>query len=424
MKKSLLISAIASNQGKTVLTTALLYYFKKSVRPFKVGPDYIDPQFHEVICKTPSINLDTFIMNETQVKWIYNHYSNKDISILEGVMGFYDGDDKGCSAYSVSKLLDIPTILLLDGSGSYITVSAVLKGLKTYKEDNTIKGVVLNKLSSNMHYMLIKNQIEKDFDDIFVLGYIGKNLPSLSSTHLGLDLKNAKEEVLEKLCKEVLEHIDMPKLTQLANSSNKPWNKEEYPFDTIQKTNKKVAIIKDENFSFLYHDNIEVLKELFEEVVLINSTKDEEIPYNCHAVFIPGGYIETKNSYDKIKNSNKFKESLITHAKNKHVYAECAGLLYLSNKVDSYSMCSILDVNFELKDKRSRLGYYYANNDTKGHSFHYTKPISAPDGLHLLSKKIDGKGEYGSWKVRNVMGTYLHTMFRNNLHIVKEYFGI
>ncbi len=156
MNKSLLISAIASNQGKTVLTTALLYYFKNSVRPFKVGPDYIDPQFHEVICKTPSINLDTFIMTDTQVKWIYNNYSNKEISILEGVMGFYDGDDKGCSAYSVSKLLNIPTVLLLDGSGSYITISAVLKGLKIYKDDNTIKGIVLNKLSSEMHFTLIK----------------------------------------------------------------------------------------------------------------------------------------------------------------------------------------------------------------------------------------------------------------------------
>ena len=424
MKKSLLISAIASNQGKTVLTTALLYYFKNSVRPFKVGPDYIDPQFHETICKTPSVNLDTFIMNENQVNWIYNHYSNKEISILEGVMGFYDGDDKGCSAYSVSKLLNIPTILLLDGSGSYITISAVLKGLKTYKNDNTIKGVVLNKLSSNMHYTLIKNQIEKDFDDVVVLGYIGKNLPSLSSTHLGLDLKNAQEEVLEKLCKEVLEYIDIPRLIEVSCTLDTPTPKETYPFEPIQKSDKRIAVIKDDNFSFLYHDNIEVLKEVFEDVVIINSTKDEIIPADAHAVFIPGGYIETKSAYDKIKNSKKFKESLIQHASNKHVYAECAGLLYLSNQVDAYSMAGILNVNFELKDKRSRLGYYYANNDTKGHSFHYTKPIDAPEGLHLLSKKIDGKAEFGSWKVRNVMGTYLHTMFRNNLQLVKEYFGI
>jgi len=424
MNKSLLITAIASNQGKTVLSTALLYHFRKSVRPFKVGPDYIDPQFHEVICQTPSVNLDSFIMNENQVKWIYNHYNDKDISILEGVMGFYDGSDKGCSAYTMSKLLNVPSILLLDGSGSYTTVSAVLKGLKTYKSDNTIKAVVLNKLSSNMHYSLIKKQIEEDFNDITVLGYIEKNLEVLSSTHLGLELKNAKEEVLEQLSKEVLKHIDLEKLIEVSQSLNNVVPNEGYPFKSFTKINKKIAVVKDENFSFIYHDNIEFLKELFEEVIFVNAIKDESIPKECHAVFLPGGYVETKSAYEKIAQSGSFKHSLIEHSKQKHIYAECAGLLYLSNQVDSYKMSGVLDLNFELKDKRSRLGYYYANNATKGHAFHYTKAIDAPDGLHLLSKKIDGKSEFGSWKTRNTMGTYLHTMFRNNLHIVKEYFGI
>ena len=181
------ISAIASNHGKTLLTTALLYYFKKSVRPFKVGPDYIDTQFHQKICNTPSINLDSFMMQKEQVKWIYNNYSDKDISIVEGVMGFYDGMDKGCSTYEITKLLKIPTILIVDASGSYIPQSAVLKGLKTYKKDNTIKGVILNKLSSYRHFKLIKKCIEKDGLDITVLGWIKKDLQSLKHTHLGLD---------------------------------------------------------------------------------------------------------------------------------------------------------------------------------------------------------------------------------------------
>ena len=96
--KAICVSAISSNQGKTLLTTALLHYFRKSVRAYKIGPDYIDPQFHEIICSRPSINLDTFMMNENQVKWIFNKYNDQNISILEGVMGFYDGMDKGSSA--------------------------------------------------------------------------------------------------------------------------------------------------------------------------------------------------------------------------------------------------------------------------------------------------------------------------------------
>ena len=420
--KAICVSAISSNQGKTLLTTALLHHFKKSVRAYKIGPDYIDPQFHEIICSRPSINLDTFMMNKNQVKWIFNKYNDQNISIIEGVMGFYDGMDKGSSAYDVTKLLNIPTILLLDGSGSYITISAVLKGLKTYKENNTIKAVILNKLSSSMHYELIKNQIEKDFDDIFVLGWIKKDLQTLKETHLGLDLIDANKELLESLSNEVLENIDLEKLENIATFEAN--TQENYPFDNFKKIDKKISIIKDENFSFVYYDNIMFLEELFEKVEFIDSTKDEAISENSDVVYICGGYVETTASYNKIRNSSNFKNSLINHSKTKHIYAECAGLLYLGNRVDEKEMSSILDVEFTLENKRTRLGYYYSTNGIKGHAFHYTKPIDTKNGVDILSKLENQKGEIGAWKKNNTYGTYLHTMFRNNINILKDYFGI
>jgi cobyrinic acid a,c-diamide synthase len=189
-----------------------LYHYKNSVRPFKIGPDFIDPLFHEKICQTPSVNLDTCVMNQAQVNWLFNKYSDKNISILEGVMGFYDGMDKNSSAYDVTKLLGVPTVIVLDASGSYITLSAIIKGLKTYQEGNTIKGVVFNHVGSLSHFELIKNQVEKDFDDIEVLGWIQNRLQTLDSTHLGLDLKDNKIEKLELMSKEVLKHIDLEKL--------------------------------------------------------------------------------------------------------------------------------------------------------------------------------------------------------------------
>ena len=420
--KAICVSAISSNQGKTLLTTALLHYFKKSVRAYKIGPDYIDPQFHEIISSRASINLDTFIMNKNQVKWIFNKYNDQNISILEGVMGFYDGMDKGSSAYDVTKLLNIPTILLLDGSGSYITISAVLKGLKTYKENNTIKAVVLNKLSSSIHYELIKNQIEKDFDDIFVLGWIKKDLQTLKETHLGLDLIDANKELLESLSNEVLENIDLEKLENIATFEAN--TQENYPFDNFKKIDKKISIIKDENFSFVYYDNITFLQEHFEKVEFIDSTKDEKISEDSDVVYIPGGYVETTASYNKIKNSSNFRNSLINHSKTKHIYAECAGLLYLGNKVDEKEMSSILDVDFTLENKRTRLGYYYSTNGIKGHAFHYTKPLDTKNGVDILSKSENSKGEFGAWRKNKVYGTYLHTMFRNNINILKDYFGI
>jgi len=412
---SLCISATASNQGKTILTTALLWHFRESVRPFKIGPDFIDPQFHKMVCGTDSVNLDSFIMNEEQVEWLYDHYSNKKVNILEGVMGFYDGDNKGCSAYSISKLLNVPTILLLDGGGSYITISAVLKGLLEYKADNTIKGIILNNLSSKMHYELIKNQIEQDHPNIVVLGWIQKKLPALNDTHLGLDLKDLSK--IEQISKEVLEHIDIEKLRRVRlPSHHQNQTLSTYPFPKIKKRDQKLAIVNDKNFSFLYHDNLNFLKELFTKVVIVDSTKDEKIPSDTDIVYICGGYVETDKSYKRVKESNNFKNSLIEHAKTKTIYAECAGLLYLSNSVDNKKMSGILNINFMLDNRFNRLGYYYNEQNIKGHAFHYTKPTeeSLERGFDTLSKTPNGKGIIGSWSKNRVFGTYLHTMFRAN----------
>ncbi len=420
MKKAFCISAIGSNQGKTILSSALLYHYKNSVRPYKIGPDFIDPQFHTKISSTPSINLDSFMMNENQVKWIYDKYNDKDTAIVEGVMGFYDGLDKGCSAYNITTMLNIPTILIIDGSGSYITLSAIIKGLKEYKQNNTIKGVVFNKLSSQTHYDLIKKQILQDFDDIFVLGWIKKNLTSLKNTHLGLDLTTLEQ--IENISKEALEHIDLQLLEQISTTKIIK-NIDYYPFDSIVPTQKTIAIVYDENFSFLYYDNIVFLKELFQNVIFIDSTKDQIIPNNTDIVYICGGYVETDKHYNKIKNSNNFKQSLIKHSLSKPIYAECAGLIYLGKKIDNKPMSGILDISFELKDKRSRLGYYYNDKNIKGHAFHYSKPTSVKNGCSILSKKPNHRGEFGSWQTNKVYGTYLHIFFRNNINFIKEYFG-
>ncbi len=413
---NLCISAISSNQGKTILTSALLYYFKDSVRPFKTGPDFIDPQFHTKICGTPSINLDGFMMNARQLQWLYNRYSDKAVSILEGVMGFYDGMDKKSSAYDISKLLRIPTILLLDGSGSYITVSAVLKGLKTYKRGNTIRGVVLNRIGSQSHYELIKNQIEKDFDDVAVLGWIPDHLTALKDTHLGLDLNDMDK--LEDISKEVLEHIDIESIKALGACEAKENTR--YPFATLPKTDKKIAVVNDENFSFLYYDNLRFLQEVFADVIIVRPSHDETIPKECDSVYICGGYVETPKAYGSIRTAETFKNSLIEHARTKKIYAECAGLLYLGRYVDDKEMSGILDVSFTLEKRFQRLGYYTNEEGVKGHAFHYTKPLDDSNGFDILSKG-DG-GNVGSWQNsdKNVFGTYLHTLFRSNPTLIAK----
>lgn len=335
-------------------------------------------------------------------------------------MGFYDGDDKGCSAYSVSKLLDTPTILVLDGSGSYITISAVLKGLKTYKNDNTIKGVVLNNISSASHYEMIKKQIQIDHTDIKVLGWIENNIESLSDTHLGLDLNDLDK--IKQISNDVLKYINIDELKNICKV--KRIKNSSYPFEKIKKSNKTLSIIKDKNFSFLYYDNLKFLKKVFKNVVIVDSTKDEVIPKSCDIVYICGGYVETREAYQKIQNSNRFKNSLVRHSLTKPIYAECAGLLYLGNRVDDKLMSGILDIDFTLNKRFQRMGYYSDENKVNGHSFHYTSAVALKNGFNILSKNSNTNGLVGSWANKNkkVYGTYLHTMFRNNVKLLKDRF--
>ena len=141
-------------------------------------------------------------------------------------------------------------------------------------------------------------------------------------------------------------------------------------------------------------------------------------------MYICGGYVESENAYEKIKNSTKFKTSLINHSRTKKIYAECAGLLYLGNRVDEKEMSGILDVSFTLEKRFTRLGYYYNEKGIKGHSFHYTKPIDESKSFDILSKEPKGTGTVGSWESddKKVFGTYLHTMFRNNIKLLKDKF--
>jgi len=413
LKKALVISAIASNQGKTLLSMALLHHYKKNVRPFKCGPDFIDPQFHQRIAGTPSINLDGYMMNPEQLQWMFQNYFDKDVAILEGVMGYYDGMDKGASAYDVAKILNIPSLLLLDAGGSYITIAAVLKGMLSFRQDNTIQAVILNKISSPMHYELVKKHIEAECEGVIVCGWIQKGLQTLSATHLGLDLKELELDKIKAVSQDVLKHIDIKRLESVMDITLKPVRN--YPFEKVRKKEAICAVVKDENFSFLYHDNLKFLEEVYQKVILISATKDEAIPDEADIIILIGGYVETEEHYANIKDSLCFKSSLIKHAKHKQVYAECAGLIYLGESCDEKKMSGILPITFTLTNKRERLGYYnceLAGEVIKGHAFHYSKIMQAPPTDIKLYKVSKKSAKEGGYKQGNIFATYLHTMWR------------
>ena len=93
--KKILIAGTNSGVGKTTISLGIMQALTKrnlKVQPYKVGPDYIDPSYHTFITKRNSRNLDSYMLDDEKIKYIVKNASkDADISVIEGVMGLYDG---------------------------------------------------------------------------------------------------------------------------------------------------------------------------------------------------------------------------------------------------------------------------------------------------------------------------------------------
>ena len=192
-----LISAISSGSGKTTLSLGLMRALTRKgnhVQPFKCGPDYIDTQFLTLATGHEAINLDLFMSSKRHVRELFNHYhSTADISIVEGVMGLFDGfDGMEGSCARIAQAIDIPVVLLIDAASSAYSLAAVIFGLTRFNPQVKVAGVIFNRVASDNHFSLLK----KACDDVGVecFGYMRKNsLLKTPSRHLGLTLKSNRE---------------------------------------------------------------------------------------------------------------------------------------------------------------------------------------------------------------------------------------
>ncbi len=445
MSKGIVISATSSKAGKTLITLAILRRLSQRdrLRPFKIGPDYIDPQFHYKITGQNSVNLDRFMMSEQELKSTFKHYTEGGLTaVVEGVMGYFDGMEKESSSYDIARILGIPTLLVISAEGTYTTIAAIVKGLLTYRPDHTIKAVLFNHVSSESHYKMIQAVIQKDFPQISVLGWIKKDLDHIPSRHLGLDLSIMDDMDIDSLVDNVLAHIDIDKLYEVMDMEevNALRLDDAFPLLSDKAYNEfkklKVTVIQDHAFSFLYYDNIQYLKELYKEVYIISALEDQVIPQDSQVLYIPGGYVETPEIHNRLNQSHNFKDSLHNFVadKGKRVYGECAGLIYLGksllNDDQTMEMSGILPISFRMRPTRKRLGYYEAKDTQygtsyKGHAFHYSEALDNHNAQAIWSlyKPNSTREEGGAWTNGvNVLGTYLHSFFRNNPRLMENYF--
>ena len=425
--KTMIISSNCSGGGKTTFTLGLMKALKNrnyDVQGYKVGPDYIDTGFHTEITGKVSRNLDLHIMGEEGVKASFSR-GKGDLAVVEGVMGLYDGKglDEECSTYSVSKVLDdSPIILVITPKAQSVTLCAEINGIKNFRNANIV-GVVLNCVSESF-YSLLKPAIEMHCG-LKVFGYVPKDDElKLESRHLGL-VQSVEVEGLNKKINYLAELIEKYINLDEIIESFKDVKKFEDNYH-LNRLNKKIAIAYDEAFRFYYKENLELLEEVG-EVVYFSPIRDKKLPENIDFLYLGGGYPEVFK--DQLsKNTDMLRSIKEALDKGLNCYAECGGLMYLTENIDSVNMVGFFKGNSEMTKRLNRFGYAtldFNNIKINCHEFHKSKVNSNESTVYDITKTTYAGDKVGwkcGYKKKNTLAGYPHVHFFGNIEFIKELF--
>ena len=443
MVKAFVLAGTHSGVGKTSISIALMSYFKQigyQVQPFKVGPDYIDPSYHSYVTGRKSRNLDSWLLSEDKVKELFNKASyNADIAIVEGVMGLFDGfggtSELGSTAH-IAKILNLPVILIINGSSMSRSAAALVKGFKDLDPKVNVAGVILNQVGSEGHGNLLREAIES-LVGIPVLGILQKgSLISLPSRHLGLIPMSERQNLhgdFQKLGLIIKDRIEIRSLLEIAaeiDSSqiiNESFNKPSKPkFKGL-----RVAVAQDEAFSFYYEDNLEYLRDNGVELEFFSPIHDSKLP-SADGYIFGGGFPELY--LDALANNLDMKSAIHKANKAKRpIYAECGGFMYLTEAIvnfegKEYPMVGLLPGKCAMQKKRAALGYYQgkalkdnllmkAGDRVRGHEFHYSIHLGEEverDYAFQLGKNPKDFTRLEGYASDNILASYLHLHWHSN----------
>lgn len=429
-KHRIMIAGTNSSCGKTTVTCAVLQALVNrgiSVSSFKCGPDYIDPIFHSRIIGAESRNLDSWFCNKDTLNFILNK-STYEISVIEGVMGFYDGVGGAFSSCQTAVDTNTPAVIVVDCKGISSSIGAVMKGFLTFKKKNNIVGFIFNRLPESL------TGLAKSFCEQMNVEYLGrlpnnKNL-SIESRHLGLaadveitELKS-KMQLLAELAEENILIDSLIEISKTAETLS-------YQIPNIKRvTNRpvRIALSSDEAFCFCYRDNVELLENLGCEAVKFSPVHDEKLPQKISGLILVGGYPEL---YAKELSSNK---SMLNDIKNKinsglPTIAECGGFMYLHEELESaynerFPMVGAIEGTCFKTGKLQRFGYVKltAESDNllcgkgevlKAHEFHYWDSTNGGKGF-TAEKASSGITYKCIHSTPNLYAGYPHLYFYAN----------
>ncbi|ADV67735.1 cobyrinate a,c-diamide synthase [Deinococcus maricopensis] len=412
-----LIAAPHSGSGKTTVTSAILAGLRARglrVQPFKAGPDYLDPTHLSRAAGQAARNLDSFLLPEETLRTLFARASaDADVSVIEGVMGLFDGRDPTSDLHSsahLARTLDCPVVLVIDAGGMARTVAAVAAGLRDFAPDLHVAGVILNRVGSERHAQLCEAALAQV--GLPVLGFVPRT-PALGlpARHLGLlAAETHPHDEAALLGAAATLHLD----ALLAATTRAPLPT---PARTARADARvRVALARDEAFSFYYWDALDALEQAGADLVPFSPLRDERVP-DADALLIGGGYPEA-HAAALAANAGMRASVQAFAASGRPVVAECGGLMYLSEHLedergDVHAMCGVVPYRTRMTG-RLTLGYRDARAlaDTplapagapvRAHEFHYSALTHAP-----THPAYDVNGTPEGYARGNVLASYLH----------------
>ncbi|HFT6088088.1 TPA: cobyrinate a,c-diamide synthase, partial [Listeria monocytogenes] len=338
----ILIAAASSGTGKTTVTLGIMHALKKRglrVQPFKVGPDYIDTNYHQAITGVASINLDSFLIDDDAMlaALFEKHGQSADISVIEGVMGLFDGlgiDRDNSSTSFIAKCTKTPVILVVDGKAISTSAAAIVDGFNRFDPELTIAGVIINRVASENHFSLIKGAIER-YTDVPVLGYLPKNVAvALPERHLGLVPQEEMTELevkWELLGDLIAEHVDLDRLLAISKTGAK-LTVHPPEIQVPDFSGMRVAYALDAAFHFYYQDNLDFIRSTGATLIPFSPLEEREVP-DADFIYIGGGFPEV--FAERLAKNKSMRESILAaHEQGKPIYAECGGLMYLGSSLE------------------------------------------------------------------------------------------
>jgi cobyrinic acid a,c-diamide synthase len=431
----LLIAGTQSGVGKTSMVIAILGALRRRGMPvqgFKVGPDFIDPMYHREVTSVPSYNLDGWLMGRDGVRCAFVRVAPTDeVSIIEGVMGLFDGRATGPegSSAEVAAILQAPIVLVVDVGGMSRSAAAVVQGYAHFDPMVRVAGVVLNRIGGERHYHLVKTAIEEQAG-VPVWGYLpwddGLVLPE---RHLGL-VPVGEDAAFQKVCRALAaaaeRTIELSAIIAAAQAAPALEIDRDASVPAAD-IGARIGVARDAAFNFYYEANFRWLRHWGAELVEFSPLDDPGLPADVDGLYFGGGFPEV---FAKgLAENGAFIGALSrAHQAGMPIYAECGGLMYLVQAIQDsarvrHPMVGLLPGICRLTDRLQNFGYkeVWSLRDsilgsqglrTRGHEFHYSVWDGRPQHAGLYqTRSSHGDEQEEGYSVANLTASYVHLHF-------------